>query len=815
MAVADIFIRIVTKGADLAKQQMSGLGKSADGTTGKLGKLSGMMKAGVAVGLVAIGKGLTEAVQQFIGFDDAMTQSLAIMNTTVEQQKRMEESALAVSRTSRITAEQSAEAFFFLASAGLDAEQSIEALPQVAKFAQAGMFDMATATDLATDAQSALGLASDDALQNLENLTRTTDVLVKANTLANASVQQFSEALTNKAGSALKVTNKSIEEGVAVLSALADRGVKGAEAGEKLNQILRDIPRATAKNSEEFAKLGLNMFDTEGNMKNVADIVEELDRVLGPMSDELKASTLDQLGLNRGVADAVKILSGAGDEIRAYESALLQSGGTTEDVANKQMGSLKAQLDLMNNAFTELGILIGDIIAPALTSLVEKVTKIVQKFTNFIGRTRELNAEIQANVEASEKQNEIYGTKLPRSYNVYGTAIKDTTGELKDHRTATERAIEMGTKYSNMNSGRLATDQIIHEAMKNHTRTIVEQTEALEELTEEELKKAKALKDKALPALNKVMGAYNKLVDIQKEQEDLLKDVGDAEEDVTEAQKDLTKAQDKARIAEEKMIKAKEQAEKVTLQEKLAIEQLKHRISELEQEEEKTRITELQLAIAKEKLIELEEAKTGATNESIRAEEEYKRALDNVKKAEEDLTKAQNLLTEAQKEFNEATAQTPENLLEIAIAQKELQDAIANVESLGIFEEALSQMVANAGGELSTLQAFFESLFSGQNIPSIPGGGGGTNGSGNGNKTNDSSDNDEEDTKEIISDSVAEELARQKILADSRFAGGTTSSSGVTTILNLQNEFNITNNDPDATAQAIVRAQKNGIKVIL
>ena len=64
------------------------------------------------------------------------------------------------------------------------------------------------------------------------------------------------------------------------------------------------------------------MFDTEGNMKNVADIVEELDSVLGPMSDELKASTLDQLGLNRGVADAVKILSGAGDQIREYESAL-------------------------------------------------------------------------------------------------------------------------------------------------------------------------------------------------------------------------------------------------------------------------------------------------------------------------------------------------------------------------------------------------------------------------------------------------------------------------------------------------------------
>ena len=176
--------------------------------------------------------------------------------------------------------------------------------------------------------------------------------------MANASVQQFSEALTTKSGAALKVVNKDIEEGVAVLAAFADRGVKGAEAGEKLNQVLRDIPRATAKNSEEFAKLGLNMFDTEGNMKNVADIVEELDAVLGPMSDELKASTLDQLGLNRGVADAVKILSGAGDQIREYEQALRDAAGATEEVADKQIDSLAGQADILKQRFSVLGQLL-------------------------------------------------------------------------------------------------------------------------------------------------------------------------------------------------------------------------------------------------------------------------------------------------------------------------------------------------------------------------------------------------------------------------------------------------------------------------
>ena len=490
MAIADIAIQIVTKGADLAKRQLNNLSGSADKSGKMMGKLATAGKlAGIAVG-VALVKGLTKATQEFISFNDKMTQSLAIMDTTIEQQKAMEEQALAVSRTTRISAEQSAEAFFFLASAGLNAEQSISALPQVAKFAQAGMFDMATATDLATDAQSALGLTVKDANQNLENLTRVTDVLVKANTLANASVQQFSEALTNKAGSALKVVGKSIEEGVAVLSAFADRGVKGAEAGEKLNQLLRDIPRATAKNTEEFAKLGIAMFDNEGKLKNVADLVEELDRVLAPMSDELKASTLDQLGLNRGVADAVKILSGASDQIRDYESALMDSGGTTAEVADKQMGSLKAQIELMTNAFSELGILIGDTIAPALSSIVGFITKVITKTSDFIKEQKELDDAVEESFNSLSK----YGIEVEdttKSYAPYSQAVHEAKTTTKDFRSATEKAIDAqrGMERANRNSAPSymeVTDLAIAKAQANRedAESAMEATEASAEYAE-------------------------------------------------------------------------------------------------------------------------------------------------------------------------------------------------------------------------------------------------------------------------------------------------------------------------------------------
>ena len=168
------------------------------------------------------------------------------------------------------------------------------------------------------------------------------------------------------------------------------------------------------------------MFDADGNLKNVADLIEELDAVLAPMSDELKASTLDQLGLNRGVADAVKILSGAGDEIRAYEQALSDSGGTTADVAENQMGSLKAQIDLMNNAFSELGILIGDTIAPALSAVVGFITKIITKTSDFVKEQKEQTDA----VEESARELVIAGQVIEKNthvYNPYSQALFEAT----------------------------------------------------------------------------------------------------------------------------------------------------------------------------------------------------------------------------------------------------------------------------------------------------------------------------------------------------------------------------------------------------
>ncbi len=387
------------------KRDVENLGKEASNATRPLGQTLTQVgdkidrtgrKLTTRLTLPIIGLAAA-TVKTFADFDDALTQSLAIQGPEVAEKFRdeMERTARSVATDLGISVTEAAESFFFLASAGLDAESQIASLPQVAAFAKAGMFDMARATDLATDAQSALGLVSDDASENLENLTRVTDVLVGANTLANASVEQFGDALTTKAGAALRTVNKDVEEGVAVLAALADQGIKGAEAGEKLNVFLRDTSRAASSNAEEFEALGLQIFDTDGNMRNLADIVENMEEVFGDMSDEQRVATMDALGLNRGVADVSRQLMGTSDSIREYEAELREMGGITEDVADRQLESFSGQMSIVKAELTDLALDIGPIVIEQfLKPLIENVRNIVERFRNMDDSTKQLIVRI-------------------------------------------------------------------------------------------------------------------------------------------------------------------------------------------------------------------------------------------------------------------------------------------------------------------------------------------------------------------------------------------------------------------------------------
>jgi TP901 family phage tail tape measure protein len=384
--------------------------KAAEASLANFGKIAAGIAAAAtaAIGAIAI-----KSIKDFTEFDSKLNQSIAIMGDVSEAMRGdMADAARQVAKETTFAADQAAESFFFLASAGLDAEASIAAMPQVAKFAQAGMFDMATATDLATDAQSALGLSSKDAVENLENLTRITDVFVRANTLANTSVEQLAVAFTTKAGTALKTVGKDVEEGAAALALFADQGVKGEIAGTQLTNTIFGLTDRAQKAPAAFKNLGISVFDAEGNMRNFADIADDLGKAFTGMTEEQKLAELAGLGFSKQARAGVLMLTGQGDKIRDYESALRDAAGFTEQVANNQLATPAAQFALLKSAIDDVALEIGSVLAPALGNMASafiplidiflpKVTEFLEKyispavertsaaFTNFAVSVRE------------------------------------------------------------------------------------------------------------------------------------------------------------------------------------------------------------------------------------------------------------------------------------------------------------------------------------------------------------------------------------------------------------------------------------------
>lgn len=360
--------------------------KSLTKKMGPIGTAAGIA-GGVAIA-TGIGIGM-KSLKASSEFEDEMNQSVAIMDgVTARMRANLEAQALAMTRVSRFTAPELAGAYFYLTSAGLNYEQSLKALPATTRFATAGMFDLKQATDLLTDAQSALGLKHADAEQNYKQMVRLSDLLVRANTLANASVEQFSIALTTKSGAALKVFNFGVEEGIATLAALADQGIKAQRAGDALSISLRNLTTTAVKNREEYAKYNIAVFDSEGNTRRLANIVGDLERALEGKSDEMKKAILLELGFADRAQATLLALLGTSESIARYEAELKKAGGTTEEVANVQMSGLAAKTALLRNAFNEMFVRIGGMLSPFAKRVVDGLTGMFQGISDFIDRVK-------------------------------------------------------------------------------------------------------------------------------------------------------------------------------------------------------------------------------------------------------------------------------------------------------------------------------------------------------------------------------------------------------------------------------------------
>jgi hypothetical protein len=331
--------------------------------------LGSRLTLGVTVPLAVMGG---TAVREFGRFDKAMTASLALLkNVTPEIRKEMEGVAKAISLRSTSSPTQLAQAYGELASAGFNAKESMQSLASVERFAVAGAIDLAKATRLLAGSVSALGMRgkgnSREAIEQTRRaMEEVGDVLVTAKTLALGTVEDFADALENKAGAAMRNYNIRVQEGVAVLAAYAQQNITGRLAGSKFDIMLREMDYAWRRNQETWKNAQVDLYDLSGGLRNIGDIINDLDESLDGLTVQQQRASLHMMGFRARSLAAILPLLGMGHAIQEYEQKLDDAAGSTAEMAEKQLQALASQAAIARNHLLILAGELSEVLRPAL-----------------------------------------------------------------------------------------------------------------------------------------------------------------------------------------------------------------------------------------------------------------------------------------------------------------------------------------------------------------------------------------------------------------------------------------------------------------
>ena len=340
-------------------------------------KVGGALTAGVTVPVMGIA---ASVVNTQMKFQDAMAKVQALSGASGAELKKLEDTAKQMGATTIFSASECADALGYMALAGWDANQSAAALPGVLNLAAASGMELADASDLVTDYLSAFGLEADQA-------GRMADVLTYAQANSNTSTQQLGEAFKNCAVNAHNA-GMTLEETTAIIGKLADKGLKGSEAGTALNAVIRDMTQKMKNGSIEIGNTKVAVQDANGNFRDMSDIVADVTKATEGMGDAERTAAL-QSTFTADSIKAIGILCNTGaDDIDEFTQALENSKGTAQKVSDLMNNTLSGSLKQLGSAWEALQLSLGDTTGP-LSLLIGMFTKFLQALNKLPGPVKQ------------------------------------------------------------------------------------------------------------------------------------------------------------------------------------------------------------------------------------------------------------------------------------------------------------------------------------------------------------------------------------------------------------------------------------------
>ncbi|MCD8206457.1 MAG: phage tail tape measure protein, partial [Bacteroidales bacterium] len=302
-----------------------------------------LASSGIMKGLKEVASAFMDCINTAADFEKEMSNVEALSGATGEELENLTAIAQEMGATTSFTASEAAEGLSYMALAGWDTESMMQGLEPILNLAAASAMDLGTASDIVTDYLTAFGLSAADAAEF-------TDQMAYAMSNSNTTTEQLGEAYKSCAASASSM-GFSVEDTTAAIMVMSNAGIKGSEAGTALNAVMTRLATDTKGCATALGEYGVAVYDNEGNMNSLSDILTGMAGIWGDLTDAEQASLSKTIAGTSHYAALQTVMDGCseaaaegGQSFSDYAAALEDCSGTSAQMAETQLDNLSGKM---------------------------------------------------------------------------------------------------------------------------------------------------------------------------------------------------------------------------------------------------------------------------------------------------------------------------------------------------------------------------------------------------------------------------------------------------------------------------------------
>ena len=320
----------------------------------------------IAAGITAIGAAGGRA---FIDFDSIITGAAAKAGATAEEMEMMRQKASQFGADFPISATQAAEGMDRLAAAGYDANQVIGVMPSVITAAVASGEDLATTSDVVSNALNIWNLKQGDIAQNA---MRVADVVQMAANKSSLGMADFGLAM-QYAGAPAATLNVSIEQLATAMAIMKNNGIEASTIGTSLRSVFSRLSEPPKPAAEAIEALGLQVKDASGNFLGLQPIVEQLRGKILNLSNTEQVAYAKALAGEEAYSGLLALVKTAPEEYQALQNAMDSATGSSQAQFEVMKGTLKNSIDGMLGSLESLAINFGSVLTPQIKAMTDAI----------------------------------------------------------------------------------------------------------------------------------------------------------------------------------------------------------------------------------------------------------------------------------------------------------------------------------------------------------------------------------------------------------------------------------------------------------